>query len=51
MNIGTLDRFLKGVSIAILAGLRLLVASAAVFLECFLTAVRYLVKTTETTPD
>jgi len=50
MTISTLDRFLKGVGIAILAALMLLVASALVFFDRFFSAVYSLVKSTESAP-
>ena len=50
MTFSTLDRFLKGVAIAILAALMLFVASAMGFLERFFSAVHSLVKSTESAP-
>ena len=46
----TVGRFLKGVAIAILAALMLLVASAMGFLDRFFSAVHSLVKSTESAP-
>jgi len=46
----TVGRFLKGVAIAILAALMLLVASAMVFLESLLLSVRPLIASTKSDP-